>query len=148
MKKVKNQIPTPNLILDFKSFKIARSNFKDWQLYGERDHNQLESLFDDFETPLKEDWKPENLLIEVMLLQGYPLDSSIDLVENSANNFVVRVYSDTVEQEMIVSLDEKIDDKTIKQLHLRSEDIFVCLDNALSDEAKISLADQTNLKVI
>ena len=87
-------------------------------------------------------------MIEILLLQGFPLDSRIMPLDAVSSNSVQRVHAEGVGHELFVCLDEKISEETIQQLHLRSEDIYVCLDSALSDEAKIRLADQCNLKVI
>ena len=56
---------------------LAHSNFKEWQPFIDKDSAQLELRFSQAETPLVESWKPENLLTEILLLQGFPLDSRI-----------------------------------------------------------------------
>jgi len=43
---------------------------------------------------------------------------------------------------------KKIADQTADSLELRPEDIFVCLDSALTDQSKMRLSDRTNLKII
>jgi adenine-specific DNA-methyltransferase len=63
-------------------------------------------------------------------------------------NEVKQVTSEFVTHPLYVCLDKKIKSETVSKLQLGSEDIFVCLDSALSDEAKVKLADQCNLKVI
>lgn len=138
----------PNEDLGYRSFTLEHSNYKDWQPYTDSEPRQLETLFDRFETPLVEGWQPQNLLSEILLLQGFPLDSRIVPLGEIESNAVQRVHAEGVAHELFVCLDEKIGDETIGQLHLRAEDIFVCLDSALSDEAKIRLADRCNLKVI
>jgi len=138
----------PDLDLGFRCFALGKSNYKDWQPFTGRDVQKLEPLFDHFEIPLVEDWQTLNLMIEILLLQGFPLDSRIMPLDAVSSNSVQRVHAEGVGHELFVCLDEKISEETIQQLHLRSEDIYVCLDSALSDEAKIRLADQCNLKVI
>jgi adenine-specific DNA-methyltransferase len=134
--------------LGFKVCRLDHSNFKDWQLYEGRKPAQLETLFDHFETPLVEGWQKENLLSEILLLQGFPLDSQVIPLEEVNGNQVKRVHSDACAHELFVCLDAKVSDETIEHLHLRAEDILVTLDSALSDETKIRLADQCNLQVI
>lgn len=138
----------PEEDLGVKCYRLDRSSYKDWQPYEGEETAQLESLFDRFETPLVEGWLKENLLTEILLLQGFPLDSRIVPLEAIQGNTVQRVHAEAVAHELFVCLDEQVSDETIQHLHLRSEDIFVCLDSALSDEAKIRLSDQCNLKVI
>jgi adenine-specific DNA-methyltransferase len=140
--------PNPGEDLGFKSYQLDHSNFKSWQPYTGNQSQQLETLFDRFETPLVDSWQPQNLLTEILLLQGFPLDSRIITLDAIQGNFVKRIHAEGVAHELFVCLDEKVNDETIQQLHLRAEDIFVCLDSTLSDKAKIRLADQCNLKVI
>jgi len=132
----------------FKCYKLDHSHFTEWQPYAERDTAQLELHFQQAETPLVEGWKPENLLTEILLLQGFPLDSRVIPLEEIESNKVLRVHAEACAHELFVCLDANVGDITIQRLHLRSEDILVCLDSALSDESKITLADQCNLKVI
>ncbi len=134
--------------LGFDVFTLKRSNFKDWQPYTGSQPQQLETIFDHFETPLEAGWQPQNLLSEILLIQGFPLDSRIVSLEGIQGNTVQRVHAEGVAHELFVCLDENMSDETIPQLHLRPADILVCLDSALSDEAKIRLSDQCNLKVI
>ncbi len=149
LSETEGQLPLqPKEDLGVKCYYLSTSNFKDWQPYSGTKSLQLETLFDSFETPLVTDWKPNNLLTEILLLQGFPLDSRIISLEDIASNTIQRVIAEAVAHELFVCLDEQVNDETIQQLHLSPEDIFVCLDSGLSDESKIRLADQCNLKVI
>jgi adenine-specific DNA-methyltransferase len=132
----------------FRSYKLDYSTFKEWELFTSKATSQLELRFEKAETPLVEGWKPENLLSEILLLQGFPLDSSVRSLPEFKGNDVQDVTSEFVTHPLYVCLDKKIKAETIAKLSLRAEDIFVCLDSALSDEAKVKLTDQCNLKVI
>ena len=134
--------------LGFSSYKLINSNFKNWQVFTGKDVNQLELRFDQSEIPLVDGWQPENLLTEILLLQGFPLDSKVRSLPEFKGNDVQQVTSDFVTHPLYLCLDKKIKPETVSKLKLSSEDIFVCLDSALSDEAKVKLADQCNLKVI
>jgi adenine-specific DNA-methyltransferase len=134
--------------LGFKVFKLSNSNFKVWQDYQGEDIPELETLFDGIETPLIEGWNQTDLLIEILLLQGFPLDSTIIRQDEFTHNNIHMVDSDAYAHRLFVCLDEKIKDDTIAQLQLRSEDIFVCLDSALTDQSKMRLADVSNLNII
>jgi len=136
------------LDLGFKSYKLAQSHFPEWQPYTERDTNQLELRFTQAESPLVAGWTPENLLAEILLLQGFPLDSRARPLAEFQSNRVLEVTSEFCQHRLYVCLDPKIQPETVQSLKLRPEDILVTLDSALSDEAKIRLADQVNLKVI
>ena len=58
------------------------------------------------------------------------------------------VTSDLVAHRLFVCLDDRIADATIAGLVMGEEDIFICLDSALSDEAKVQLEDGRRVKVI
>jgi adenine-specific DNA-methyltransferase len=139
---------SPNEDLGVRSFALDRSNYTDWQPFTGKDTSQLELRFGQAETPLVEGWTPENLLTEILLLQGFPLDSSVKALPEFKVNEVKLVTSEFVGHHLYVCLDKKVKAETVSKLSLRAEDIFVCLDSALSDEAKVKLADQCNLKVI
>ncbi|MCG3154009.1 MAG: hypothetical protein DKINENOH_00601 [bacterium] len=127
--------------LGFKVFKLARSNFKAWQDYDGENIQELEKLLDQAETPLVEGWKEEDLLTEIMLQQGFPLDSKITPQSGFKQNKVQLIESEACGHRLFVCLDPKIKEDTIKHLELRTEDIFVCRDSALTDQAKMRLAD-------
>lgn len=132
----------------FKCYKLLNSHFSEWQQYSERDVSQLEMLFTNSETPLVKGWQPENLVAEILLLQGFPLDSKVNSLPEFKVNEVQQVTSEFVGHHLYVCLDKKVKAETVAKINLRPEDILVCLDSALSDEAKVKLADQCNLKVI
>ena len=134
--------------LGFKSFGLIQSCFSDWQPVTESNIPQLELRFGQAETPLVEGWTPENLLAEILLLQGFPLDSKVRSLPEFNANVVQQVTSEFIVHHLHVCLDKKVKAETVAKINLRPEDILVCLDSALSDEAKVKLADQCNLKVI
>lgn len=134
--------------LGFKVFKLARSNFKAWQDYDGESIQELETLFDQAETPLVKGWKEENLLTEIMLQQGFTLDSKIARQSGFKSNKVQLIESEACSHRLFVCLDPKIKEDTIKHLELRTEDIFVCLDSAITDQAKMRLADICRLDII
>ena len=149
--------PQPKLALDedevpedlgFRAFKYVPSAFKLWENYSGNDIQYLQTLFDDFETPLVAGWNPEHLLSEIMLLLGFPLDSQVEQLEAYSSNRVTLVSARTETRTLIFCLDSKIADGTINQLQFNADDIFVCLDNALTDQTKARLADVCNLRTI
>lgn len=134
--------------MGFVCYRINRSNFEEWELYTNNETAQLELRFEQAETPLVTGWKPENLIAEILLLQGFPLDSRVQILPEYNHNKVQEISTDFCQHHLFICLDRKVNPETVATLHLRSEDVLVCLDSALSDEAKITLADRCNLKVI
>lgn len=138
--------------LGFKIFKLGRSNFKGWKDFEGDDMSQLETLFDAYESPLVKGWKAEGLLAETLLIEGFPLDSTVTPQTQFARNRVVCVASDACAHRLFVCFNDAIDDDTVAVLRagqdLSEDDIFICLDSALSDEAKVRLSDAIKLHVI
>jgi adenine-specific DNA-methyltransferase len=134
--------------LGFKCYTLGNSNFSEWADYEGNDTDQIEKLFDSFETPLKNGWKPNDLITEIMLIEGFPLDSELREVSNYYKNNIIIVQSNLLEYRLFICLDKKIDNKTIEELSLDGNDVFVCIENALSDQAKIRLDDIGNIHVI
>lgn len=153
VKKIKSESkgkPKINSIQDvgFTSHSLDRSHFKEWELFTDKDTTQLELRFEKSETPLIENWQPASLLSEILLLQGFPLDSKVRSLPEFKANEVQQVTSEFIGHHLYICLDKKVKAETVAKINLRPEDILVCLDSALSDEAKVKLADQCNLKVI
>lgn len=134
--------------LGFKVFRFASSNYKAWQDYDGEDSTQVQTLFDQFEIPLIDGWQTDNLLIEVMLQLGFPLDSQIELISDFTDNALQRITSDFHSHSLYTCFDKTLSDSTIEALSLGTEDIFVCLDSALTDQTKARLSDVCNLRTI
>ncbi len=132
----------------FLSFKLDTSNYKRWTNYDGTDAKQLETQFEEYETPLKTGCKKKDLLVEIMLLEGFPLDSKTDKMKGLDKNKVEIVISDFCEHRLLVCLDDKIYADTAKELQYQENDIFICLDSALTDQLKLTLADKLLLKTI
>lgn len=143
-----NGQPAP---LGFRVYKLARSHFRPWSPLPPERAAQLDDLF--AQSPLVEGWTKDGLLSEILLLEGFPLDSALThLADAFPENDVRRVHHPDVGHELFMCLDNAIQPSTIARLLsgdlLRREDIFICLDSALTDEAKIRLDDRLRLKVI
>jgi adenine-specific DNA-methyltransferase len=132
----------------FRCYKLSRTNFKAWDDYEGEDIDEVQTLFDQYETPLKDGWNEEDLLSEVLLMQGYPLDSHIEELDQFEENKVLKVTTDLFDSRLFVCLDDQIEEPTIEAVDLSTEDTFACLDSALTDEAKMRISDAATLKVI
>ncbi len=132
----------------FKVFKLQKSNYRDQDELLRAGQQSLD--FVDLTNPLIKDWKPEDLLTEVTLLEGFPLDSKIEKLSTVQTNKVQVVSCDNLDKtyKLFVCLDKKIDPQTISSLTFSDEDKFICLDSAISDTDKLTLSDKAHLKVI
>ncbi len=132
----------------FRAFKLTRSNYRAWQDYAGDDAAELEDLFSQAQHPLVDGWNPNDVLAETMLLEGFPLDSTVSERKGFKKNRVQIVESDACAHRLVVCLDPLIYADTTTHLDLGADDVFVCLDSALSDGAKVRLADVVKLHVI
>lgn len=132
----------------FKIYKLNNSCYNKWHDFKGTDITGLESKLDLFnQSPLRNDWNKNKLLTEIMLLEGFPLDSVLQKTTVGKNE-VYRIQTDELEHQLLVCMDEKIDDQTISLLQLNSHITFVCLDSAISNVNKLRLSDKGLIKTI
>jgi adenine-specific DNA-methyltransferase len=132
----------------FKVYKLQRSSFNIWKDYLGNNVNDLQELFDNNVTPLVENWECQNLLNEILLIEGFPLDSKSEVLGNYKKNEVTMVTSDFCEHKLLICLDKQVYADTIKNLQLKEDDIFICLDSAITDQDKVTLQDKGLIKTI
>ena len=133
----------------FKVFKLAKSNYRTWNgVEEETPESYAEQLRLFSGKPLVEDWIPENVIYEISLKEGYPLNSMIEQVKNIEQNTIYRVTSTDQKQGFYICLDAEIFQDEIDKLGLTNDDLFVCFDHALDDTKASNLALQCRLKTI
>lgn len=132
----------------FKSLALAHSNYRAWKDYHGTDAQALEDLFAAQETPLREGWSVEGLTTEVMLLEGFPLDSRVEVQKAFKKNTVQRIHHEWHAHALFVCLDKQIHAETIAALLLGEGDTFICLDTAIDDQSKLRLSDKGMIKTI
>jgi len=141
---------TKDLDLGFKVFKLGKSHYKHWENYHGESVEKIEELFAEFVTPLVPNWRQiENgLVTEILLLEGFPLDSTIRQRAEYTENSIVEVSSGFHQHHLLVCLDDHLAPATVKALQLRENDSFVCLDSAIDTQTKTRLADKGQIKTI
>jgi len=133
------------LDLGFKVFKLDKSNYKIWEKYEGKDEKELKKQLQLFKTPLISGYNNEDVIYECIIKEGYSLNSKIEKTEIKSN----KVYKVTDGNLFFyISLDQEIKDKTIDELKLKKENMFICFDEALNDSKKKNLSIQCNLKTI
>jgi adenine-specific DNA-methyltransferase len=148
IKKIKEENPKEanNMDLGFKVFKLAKSNYKIWEDYEGKDEKELLKQLELFQSPLIAGYKKIDLIYEILIKEGYDLNSKIEEVKKIKTNKVFRVGNG--ERFFYVCLDEKIKAQTIKDLKLDKETMFVCLDDSLDDNQKTNLSLRINLRSV
>jgi adenine-specific DNA-methyltransferase len=132
-----------NLDLGFKVFKLAKSNYKVWN--DVKDVKKLQEQLKLFEEPLIEKYSDNDVLYEIILKEGYSLNSKIEEFLNNPNKIYKVIDRDIF---FYITLDQKLDQKSIEKLNLDKNIMFVCLDSALDDSQKTNLDLQCKLRVI
>ena len=129
-------------------FKLAESNYRteddvrteDVQTYIAHLENAIDAL--------RERWREADVLYEVALKEGYPLDSTIARVAGLATNTVFRIAAPDESQMFHVCLDAALVPRDIEGLGLSKDSVFICRDVALTDTLAANLALQCSLKTI
>lgn len=134
---------------DYKSLALTFSNYKPWKNYNGTSVKQLEIELEKFNnSPLREGFSKDGLLTEIMLLEGFTLCSLISSLDEINTNTIKKISSEFDRHNLLVCLDDKIAKETISNLSLGDEDIFICLDSAISTEDKLRLSDKGLIKTI
>lgn len=134
--------------LGFKVFKLAAPNIHRWSHDEDRDPDSYAQKLDLFSDPLVAGWKPENVIWETALREGFGLNTRFSSSDLANGNKVYEVTDPDTEQKFMICLDDKILADLSKHCELKPEDLFVCRDVALDDSAAANLALQCRLKTI
>lgn len=129
----------------FRVFKLARSNYRVWD-EGARGEERLREQLRLFAAPLVDGYRDADVLYECLLKEGYPLTCRFEPVPDMRANNVQKTIEG--ERATYVTLDKKLHQDTLDALPVRKNDVFICLDSAMTDTQKINLSRQCALKVI
>ena len=132
----------------FRVFELAESHYRteaeiiadDAQTYIAQLENAIDALCDG--------WRVEDVLYEIALKEGYPLDSTIEEVAGLQTNTVFRIVAPDRTQTFHLCLDEVLAEADIERLRLSKDSVFICRDIALTDTLAANLALQCRLKTI
>ena len=135
--------------LGFQVLTLGPSNFRAWRDYTGDSVGDLQQQFDLFEeSPLADGWAPDGLLTEVLLLEGFPLDSTVTPQPQWTHNAVACITSPACGHRLWTCFDETLHPDTVDGLTLSKGDVFICRDSALDDNAKLRLSQDGTLKTI
>jgi len=132
----------------YRKYKLSQSNYNNWFDYDGSSVSELENLFDQFESPLKENFNREDLLFEIILIEGFALNSEINRYHEDLKNELWQIIDRDCPHKLIICLDEEIFYETITNMTFLTNDIFICLDKALSDKDKMRMSDKGLIKTI
>ncbi|MGA3311070.1 MAG: site-specific DNA-methyltransferase [Xanthobacteraceae bacterium] len=144
-KELSSKEPEPS---GFKAFALSSSNIRPWTGVAEKDTDALATQIEAFADSLVPDWKPENVVWETALREGYSLTSRIEKISNSGKQNFWRVTDPEREQSFVICLDDTLTLDAVRALKLKKDSLFVCRDAALDDTLSANLALQCRLKVL
>jgi adenine-specific DNA-methyltransferase len=134
--------------IGFKVFKLAKPNIQPWSQDEGRDPDAYAQKLVLFNDPLVQGWKPDNVIWEVALREGFGLRTTFTPKELVNGNSIYHVTDPDTGQSFMICLDEQVRADLSKALDLKSDDLFICRDVALDDSAAANLALQCRLKTI
>ena len=143
LNKQKQIIQTTKQDLGFKVFKLAKSNYQSWE--SPENESQLKTQLKLFENPLIDNYKDLDVIYEIIIKEGYSLNSKIEEVEIKSN----KIYKITdVDFYFFICLDKQVKQASIESLKFDQTVMFVCLDLALDDSQKTNLSKICKLRTI
>lgn len=138
----------PHIDLGFKCFRLENSNFKQIGSYQGKNPEALTIHFDESVQTLVENWTILGLITEIMLIEGFSLDSNCVQSSKFINNKVFNITNENTDQSLIACLDLKVPYDVTDSLSLKENEIFVCFDSAITDQDKLRLSDKGLIKTI
>jgi adenine-specific DNA-methyltransferase len=129
-------------------FGMTTSNIRPWTGVAENDSTTMVDQIEAFADSLVPGWKPENVIWEVALREGYSLTSRIEKIQDTGKQTFWRVTDPHREQSFVVCLDDTLRLEAVRALKLPKNALFICRDTALDDTLSANLALQCRLKVL
>jgi adenine-specific DNA-methyltransferase len=131
--------------IGFKSYKLSNSNYRKWSDISLDDEKELikqSKLF--IESPLIDNFIPENVVYEIALKEGFDLNSKVTQDKGDLKPYVLKDGG----RRLFATFSDKVTKDKVVELKLSQDDLFVCFDNAISDTDKVNVGKIINLKVI
>jgi adenine-specific DNA-methyltransferase len=132
----------------FRAFRLASSNIRRWTGIEDKTPEVYIAQLEAFVDTLISGWKPENVVWEVALREGFSVTSRIEKLTAPESSTYWRVTDTEQGRTFTICLDDKLALDSVRELGLSRDDLFVCRDAALDDTLAANLALQCRLKVI
>jgi adenine-specific DNA-methyltransferase len=132
----------------FRAFHIAPSHITPWKGLDEKTPEGLAKQLEVFQDTLVQGWKPEGVVWEAAIREGYSLTAKLEAFTGSKGGTFWRVTDIEKNQSFTINLDEGITLEAVRALDLKKEDLFICRATALTDTLAANLALQCRLKVL
>lgn len=146
---------TTDLDIGFKAYALSKSSYRQWNTITDKDDEvtltKQAKLF--AEKPLVDNFAEKSVVYEILLKEGFNLNSGIsEFTNNRGLHFwIVKggIGGDDISHTMFVTFASKVVLGDADEHNLGEGDLFVCLDSALDDTTKINiLRRKFSVKVI
>ncbi|MFA6446698.1 MAG: site-specific DNA-methyltransferase [Patescibacteria group bacterium] len=133
----------PQVDTGFKVFRLARSLFPQnlFEINPDMTEEQKTKAWEEYLEKSKQahlfDFKPDELLVEIALKDGFDLNFKAEPIKEFKKNKVLDVSDG--EKAALICLDENIQEDTIKGLEPYKERRFICLERAVDTTSKWNL---------
>lgn len=144
IKKIKEKTHNKDIDFGFKVFKLSKSNCFVWDENTISDKDSLSRQIKDSAKGASSADK-EALLFELMLREGFKLDSKVQQITQGRNKFCK--VSDE-EHSLWMCFDKNIDEEAVKKLSLSKDDKLIVLDSALTDTQKVNLTRKSRIETV
>lgn len=134
--------------IGFKVYKLSPSNYRQWTFpksdeITAKEYIEQQKLFT--ESPLIDSYSEENVVYEILLKEGFNLNSKLEQKKIGELNCWTTTEED---RNLIITFKKEINLKQVELLKLTDKDLFVCFDSALDDSIKTNINRNWNVKVI
>jgi adenine-specific DNA-methyltransferase len=126
----------PNEDLGFKAFRLTESKIFVWDPDKATDERTLKKQLTDAISKVGEA-DHEALAFELMLRQGFRLDSALEQVEVKKNSFF---KASDERSKLWLCFDDRIQDESVSALNLTETDKLIAFDTSLTDTQKVNLS--------
>lgn len=130
----------------FKAYSLQQSNYRIWK--NITDENTAEDLLEQsklfVESPLVDKYTEENVVYEILLKEGFDLNSQITRSSDSLETYTVQGEN----KKLFITFAKIVTLEQVESLELGEHDIFVCFDSSLNDTNKNNINRNFNLRVI
>ena len=129
-------------------FRLADSHTRRWSGVEHKTPEAYAEQLEAFTDSLAPGWKPEAVIWEVALREGFSLTAQLQSLEAPKGQSLWHVTDTEQGRSFAICLDDKLTTNSVKTLNLSKDDLFICRDTALDDSLAANLALQCRLKVI
>lgn len=130
----------------FRVYGTSPSNIKKWNPQRMNLGDLGGSLFD---SQLIDDYRPSDVITEILLLEGFPLDSRVEQSPDFDDVVHVVTHPERSYRLLVCLSTDPLMDGTVEAARQYPKDTFVCLESSLNDQLKVRLADAVeNVKTL